>query len=225
MGNDLLSGRRGVTSDWYFDQAEALLEFALQHDGATALVYAAVEARNALERFVLEMALLATGGPLTDEQVRIAQRRDGAFQLLEQAVNSYRRHLEFTNLALEVGGDPFRVAIPNIGQFRRLRTDLNDYCHFQLDPAVTLNHPDRQWFIEGATRVKAALDILRSLRSQVNGIILPESMPPEVREVFQAFLVEEIDIPTARTRLLLMHPVLEERLRRAGRRPGFRRPE
>jgi len=214
-----------VTSDWYFDKAAALLEFALQHDGATALVYSAVEARNALERFVLEMALLATGGPLSDEQVRTAQRRDGAFQLLEQAVNSYRRHLEFTNLALEVGGDPLRVAIPNIGQFRRLRTDLSDYCHFQLDPAVTVNHPDRQWFIEGATRVNAALDLLRSLRSQVNGIIVPESMPPEVREVFQAFLGEEIDTPTARTRLLLMHPVLEERLRRAGCRPRFRRSE
>ncbi len=225
MGNELLTGRRGVTSDWYFDQAEALLEFALQHDGATALVYAAVEARNALERFVLEMALLATGGPLSEDQVRTAQRRDGAFQLLEQAVNNYRRHLQFTNLALEVGRDPFRVAIPNIGQFRRLRTDLSDYCHFQLDPAATVNHPDRQWFIEGATRVKATLDLLRNLRSQVNGIIVPKSMPPEVREVFEAFLAEEIDTPTARTRLRLMHPVLEDRLRKAGRRPGFRRSE
>ena len=223
MSDELLSGRRGVTSDWYFDQAEDLLNVALQHDSATALVYAAVEARNALERFVLEMALLATGSPLSEAQLRTAQRRDGAFQLLDQAANNYRRHLEFTNLALEVGGDPFRVAVPNIGQFRRFRTELSDYCHFQLDPAATVNHPQRTWFIEGTARVKAALDLLRSLRSQVNGLILPDSMPSEVREVFQAFLAEEIDTQTARTRLRLMHPVLEERLRKAGRRPGFRR--
>lgn len=225
MSNELLIGRRGVTSDWYFDHAEALLAFALQHDSATAFVYAALEARNALERFVLEMALLATGNPLSEEQLRIAQRRDGAFPLLDQAVNNYRRHLEFTNLTLEVGGDPFRVAVPNIGQFRRLRTELSDYCHFQVDPALTVNHPERRWFIEGAARVKAALDLLRSLRSEVNGLILPESMPPEVREVFQAFLADEIDTPTAETRLRLTHPVLEERLRQAGRRPGFRRSE
>ena len=141
------------------------------------------------------------------------------------AVNNYRRHLEFTNLALEIGGDPFRVAVPNIGQFRRFRTELSDSCHFQLDPAATVNHPQRTWFIEGTARVKAALDLLRSLRSQVNGLILPDSMPSEVREVFQAFLAEEIDTQTARTRLRLMHPVLEERLRKAGRRPGFRRSE
>jgi len=225
MGDDLLAERRGVTSDWYFDQAEALLEFALKHDSATALVYAALEARNALERFVLEMALLATGGQLSEAQVRTAQRRDGAFQLLDQALKNYRRHVQFTNLALEVGRDPFRVALPNIGQFRRLRTELSDYCHFQADPAATVNHPQRRWFIEGTTRVKAALDLLRGLRSQVNGIILPESMPPEVREVFQVFLADEIDMPTARIRLRLMHPVLEERLRRAGHRPGFRRSE
>src|SRR5215469_13659155 len=113
MDYQFLTEKRGVTSDWYFDQAAALLEFALQHGSATALVYAALEARNALERFVLEMSLLATGGRLSDAQVRTAQRRDGAFQLLEQAMSNYRRHLQFTNLTLEVGGDPFRVAILN----------------------------------------------------------------------------------------------------------------
>jgi hypothetical protein len=223
MGNHFLTEKRGVTSDWYFDQAEALLEFALQRDSATALVYAALEARNALERFVLEMSLMATGGHLSEAQTRTAQRRDGAFQLLDQAMSNYRRHLQFTNLTLEVGGDPFRVATPNVGRFRRLRTDLSDYCHFQLDPAATVNHPQHSWFIEGTTRVQAALDMLRNLRSQVNGVIQPDSMQAEVREVFQAFVAGQIDTPTARLRLRLIQPVLEERLRRAGRRPGFRR--
>lgn len=222
MGNRLLTEKRSVTSDWYFDQAEALVEFALQRDSATALVYAALEARNALERFVIEMSLLATGGHLSEVQIRTAQRRDGAFQLLDQAMSNYRRHLQFTNLTLEVGGDPFRVAIPNVGQFRRLRTDLSDYCHFQLDPAVTVNHPQRTWFIVGTTRVQEALAMVRNLRSQINGVIQPDSMQAEAREVFQAFVAGEIDTPTARLRLRLMHPVLEERLRRAGRRLGFR---
>jgi len=223
MGNHLLTEKRGVTSDWYFDQAEALLKFALQRDSATGLVYAALEARNALERFVLEMSLLATGGQLSEAQIRTAQHRDGAFQLLDQAMNNYRRHLEFTNLTLEVGGDPFRVAIPNVGQFRRLRTALSDYCHFQLDPAATVNHPQHSWFIAGTTRVQEALDMLRNLRSQVNGVIQPDSMHAEVREVFQAFVAGQIDTAAARLRLRLMQPVLKERLRRAGRRPGFRR--
>jgi hypothetical protein len=222
MENQFLTEKRGVTSDWYFDQAATLLAFALQHDSATALVYAALEARNALERFVLEMSLLATGGHLSEAQIHTAQRRDGAFQLLDQAMSNYRRHLQFTNLTLEVGGDPFRVAVPNVGQFRRLRTDLSDYCHFQLDPTATVNHPQNRWFITGTTRVQKTLDMLRDLRSQVNGVIQPNSMPAEVREVFQAFVAGQIDTPTARLRLRLMQPVLEERLRRAGRRPGFR---
>src|SRR6185436_15020117 len=124
---------------------------------------------------VLEMALLATGCQLSEAQVRTAQRQDGAFELLKQAVTNYRRHLEFTNVVLEVDGGPFRVAIPDIAEFRRLRSGLSYYCHFQLDPAATVNHPDRKWFIKGATLVKTTLDLLRRLRSQVNGMMLPDS--------------------------------------------------
>jgi hypothetical protein len=212
MENQLLTKKRGVTSDWYFDQATALLEFALQHDSATALVYAALEARNGLERFVVEMSLLATGGHLSEAQICTAQRKDGAFQLLDQAMNNYRRHLQFTNLTLEICGDPFRVVIPDIKQFRRLRTDLSDYCHFQLNPTDTVDHPQNSWFIKGATQVQKALDMLRNLYSQVNAVIWPDSMPAEVREVFRAFVAGQIDTPTARLRLRLMQPVLEERL-------------
>lgn len=96
-GSDLLFRRRGVTSDWYYDQARDLLNVALQFHSATTMVYAAFEARNALERFVLEMSLLATGGRLTEDQVRSAQNRDGAFRLLENAMSNYRHRLEFSN--------------------------------------------------------------------------------------------------------------------------------
>src|SRR4029434_2188230 len=98
------------------------------------------------------------------------------------------------------------------GQFRRLRTDLSDYCHFQLDPTATVNHPQNRWFITGTTRVQKTLELLRDLRSQVNGVIQPNSMPAEVREVFQAFVAGQIDTPTARLRLRVMQPVSQDRL-------------
>jgi len=63
MEQRFLTDTRGVTSDWHFDQADALLKFAVEHHSATALVYACFEARNAIERSIMEMALLATGGP------------------------------------------------------------------------------------------------------------------------------------------------------------------
>ncbi len=98
---------------------------------------------------------------------------------------------------------------------------LKPNCHFQLDPTATVNHPKNRWFIEGITRVQKALDMLHNLRSQVNGVILPDSMHAEVLEIFQAFVADQIDTRTARLRLRLMQPVLEERLQGAGRRPGF----
>ena len=211
---DLLTHRRDVTSGWYFDQARALLDFAIRNLSATALVYAALEARNSLERFVLEMSIAAIDGRLTQEQVRMAQNQDGAFRLLRDAMNNYRQQIEFTNIALDLCGNPFRVAIPDITSFRRLRTDLSDYCHFQLDPIDMVGHPQSAWFSAGVARVQDALDLIFNLKSQLNGVLQRDQMETEVRDVFDAFVGGQIDAQTTRLRLQIMQPVLEQRLRR-----------
>src|SRR5262245_57565577 len=99
---DLLTRSRSVTTEWHLDQAERLLKVAVEKQSPTALVYAALEARNGIERFVVEMSIVATGGRLTDEQIRTAQHKDGAFRLLDDAMQNSRKHLEFTNITLDL---------------------------------------------------------------------------------------------------------------------------
>jgi len=213
---DSLFANRDVTADWHVAQARCLLDLALTDGSATALIYAALEARNALERLPFEMSVLATGGRFTPEQLRMAQRKDGVFQLLDQALEDYRRHIEFQNMCMEVDAIPFRFPVPDIRRCRRLRTDLNPYCHCQLDPQETIRDLAGEWFVSGAAIVAETCDFLEPLLSGPRGVLHRDTMPVEVAEIFDAYLAGNIDATAVRTRLELIQPVLAERLRKQG---------
>lgn len=192
-------------------QARRLIDLALSDGSVTALVYAALEARNAIERFVFEMSVVATGGSLTQEHLLTAQKKDGGFELLNQAFNNYRRHIEFQNICMEVAGHPICFAVPDIRRCKRLRTDLNPYCHCQLDPKTTVRDNKGSWFVSGVAIVQEACDFLDGLLRQPQGVLAPSTMPAEVKDVFDAFLAKSIDVASAKMSFLLLQPVLEKR--------------
>ena len=66
---------RDVTADWHVMQSRRLIDVAFSRGSSTALVYAALEARNALERLVFEMSVLATGGSLRQTNLALCRKR------------------------------------------------------------------------------------------------------------------------------------------------------
>ena len=208
-----LFDNRDVTADWHVVQSRRLIDVALSRGSSTALVYAALEARNALERLVFEMSVLATGGKFTSDQLSAAQKKDGLFKLLDEALHNYRRHIEFQNICMDLMGNPLRFPVPDIRCCKRLRTDLSSYCHCQLDPNVTISDPAGQWFKIGIDIIKQTCDFLDPLLTAPFGVMHPGTMPAEVREIFDVYISGDIDINTVRTRLDIMLPVLDQRLR------------
>lgn len=202
---------RGVTADWHLDQARRLLRIALEEESATALIYSALEARNAIERFVFEMSVLATGGRLTDQQLRIARKKQGVFQLLEDALENYRKHIEFQNLIMRSSGTPLQFPVPDLRSCKRLTTGLSDYCHCQFDPAATVTDIEGKWFITGVSLIEDAEKFLRPLLDSPRGFVDKATMPAEVKELLESFLAGTIDPASVLIRLKLMQPILERR--------------
>jgi hypothetical protein len=157
------------------------------------------------------MSVLATGGKLTQEQLQTAQKKDGGFELLDDALNNYRRHIEFQNICMEVSRNPVRFPVPDIRRCKRLRTDLNPYCHCQLDPEMTVRNNTGAWFVSGVASVQETCDLLEPLLNEPQGVLAPNTMPAEVRDVFDAYLSGSIDPSSARIRLEIMRPVLDQR--------------
>ena len=205
-----------VTADWHVAQSRRILDVALSQGSSPAMVYAALEARNAIERLVFEMSVLATGGKFTPDQLSAAQKKDGLFKLLDEALHNYRRHIEFQNVCMDLMGNPLLFPVPDIRRCKRLRTELSSYCHCQLNPQVTIPDPAGQWFITGIDIVKQTCDFLDPLLTTPFGVIHPGTMPAEVREIFDVYIDGKIDITSARTRLNIMLPLLDQQLRQKG---------
>ncbi len=208
---DPLFLNRNVTTEWHLEQAKRLHRMALEEASSTALVYAALEARNAIERLVFEMSVLATGGQFTDEQLRMTRRQHGMYQLLVSAMEDYRKHIEFQNLLLRASRDTLQFPIPDIRRCKRLTTELSDYCHCQLDGSETVENSSGHWFIKGISLVEDACDFLEELIRGPLGSVHVASMPPEVKQAYDSFLAGGSDESSILTRLQLMLPVLEQR--------------
>jgi hypothetical protein len=204
---------RQVTSEWHVEQARALLDYAQTNVSPTALVYSSIEVRIALERFVFEMSVLAGGGVFTPEELRIASQKGGVFDLLSRKIDDYRRHLEFCNLISEINHLPIRIPIPDVRRFRRLITEISGYCHFQKDPAETINDPQQRWFLKGIAAVRDATAMLAELLRNQRGAMPRDTMAPEVRELLDRYMAGQCDLQTAHIQLEIMSPVLEARMR------------
>lgn len=209
----LLNNDRKVTAKWHINQAEELLKFAIKKNSASSLIYAALEARIGLERFVFEMSVLAKGGNFEDRELEKARKRNGIFDLLKNAMDNYRKHLEFCNVILDLLGNKQPIPIPNIQQIKRLITRLSDYCHPLFTPINTVEHEQNQWFVGGVTTVNEAISELKYLVNSPRAAIERSGMYDEVGLLFDEYLAGKIKIDSVRTRLYLMQPILEARMR------------
>jgi hypothetical protein len=204
---------RKVVSDWHLRQSIELKKLALSKNSPTALIYSSLEARNTIERFIFEMSVLSTGGNFTDEQIEMAQQQHGIYKLLEDTMINYRKFIEFQNMCFIAARIPINFIIPDIRMLKRFYTSLSKYCHCQLDPAITIDNISGDWFIKGYALIDETCDYLCKLMSSIRGSMERNTMPPEVRELCDGYIQDTINRETVETRLTLMQPVLEQRLR------------
>jgi hypothetical protein len=140
-------------------------------------------------------------------------RRNGFFQLLDNAMDNYRKHMEFQNMCFEVSGLPLRIPIPDIRRCKRLINEVSVYCHCQLNPDNTINDPAGEWFVRGIALIDEVFDLLHPLLSTDRGVLERRTMPPEISHLLSEYIAGTIDSSSVRIRLELMQPILVRRLR------------
>ena len=211
---DLLTKRREVTTDWLVVQSESLLDIAMHERSHTALVYAALEARSAIERVVFELIGAAINFQFTIKMLEECRKKDGVFRVLSSVMPDYRLHLQFTNLVLEVDDADFRCAELDIKKCRSLWSALAQYCHFLQDPKKTIEAQMESWLAQGIATVKEANGYLRTLLTEGRLGVLPvANMSLETRTIFNKFVKGKIGRREARQSLELMTPGLRMRSR------------
>ncbi|HLG93623.1 MAG TPA: hypothetical protein VI546_02195 [candidate division Zixibacteria bacterium] len=206
--------KRNVGTDFHLMQVKKWLAFDGGRNLDNVLVYAAFELRCAIERLAFEILFIAKDMELTPEEEDRCKSIKGTLELLGEVEPNYRKRAQFTNLASLLHPQMPRIAIIDIKFIKRKWHEISDYCHHHFRPAETWGSSSREFQINGFKLLKETYDqIMKWLLNGKLGVVDKSSMEPEVREVYQKFLADEIDEEQVKLRLKIAEPVLESRMR------------
>lgn len=213
MNFSFLEAPREVTFDWRIVQARKWLEFDGGRELDSVLVYAAVELRAAIERYVFELLYIIKEGKFSAEEEKRCRKIKGIFALMKEADPFYRKTIEFTKLVASITPGLPEVTIVDTGYLNRKWEGLSEYCHMQFRPAETFGSQGRKFQKQGFRLIRDVLQKFHEWKSESNCAVLARSsLPEEVRGVYDKFVCEEIDSEQAKRMLVLMEPVLRARL-------------
>ena len=105
------------------------------------------------------------------------------------------------------------IAVVDTAYLNRKWQALSEYCHMQLRPEETFRSEYRKFQKRGFTLIREVLQKFHEWKVESNcAVIARSSLPEEVRDVYDRFIREEIDVGQAKRMLVLMEPVLQARM-------------
>src|ERR1700731_3511247 len=100
---EVLLRERSCASDWMIIQANDLARLAAELGSSNLLVFAAVEARNAIEQLWFDILLVLHRGEVTLDFVdSVRRRRDGFLAAIRDATPNYRKLVRFSAMCMRL---------------------------------------------------------------------------------------------------------------------------
>jgi hypothetical protein len=216
MNISFLEAPREVTFDWHVVQATKWVELDAGRELDSILVYAAVELRAAIERYIFEFLYLLKEGKLSGDEETRCRSITGIFALMKETDPFYRKTIEFTKLVISITPGLPEITVVDTAYLNRKWHDLSEYCHMQFRPEETFGSEGRKFQTQGFALLREVLQKFHEWKVESNCAILARSsLPDEVRDTYDKFIREEIDASQAKRMLVLMEPVLRARMRQS----------
>ena len=193
---------------WLILQARDLSSLATTGSRASLLVYAALEARNAIEQLWFDILVVLHRGEMTREFVeQVRHRRDGVLAAIREAAPDYRKLVTFSALCMELDSRrPVDLIVWDLGRLKKWWHALSNYCHAQLEPVTTLQNP--AWVKTGVTLVNEIYAYFSGQMSRgATGIMRIDDMKPTTRLIWDDFQAGRIDEEQAAIRLEIVRPL------------------
>lgn len=208
---EILTRPRQCASDWLVIQARDLGQTSKENNNPTLLVFACLEARNAIEQLWYELAMLIYGGAMSYAiYERCRRRRNGFLAEIDAAEPRYRQLSRFTAIIMDLDRRiPQRGIAWNLGRLKKYWHSLSAYCHAQGHPSPTLEDP--KWFQAGYSLLEEVfLYFEQEMTQALTAIMPPDNMTPEARMVWEDFADNKIDEDQVRTRLRIVQPAVRQ---------------
>jgi len=206
--NDVLNRPRQCSADWLIIQAKDLGLVAKDSKNSTALIFACLETRNAIEQLWFEILMLIHSGSMSREMFeRCRRRKDGFYAEIRETEPEYRKLFIFTSLVMKQDRKAPTRGIPwDLGKLKKAWQKLSGYCHAQAHPAATIENED--WFESGLLLVNDTYNYFEiSMSNGSTALIQPERMTGNTRDIWEDFRIDKITEEQVATRLILIQPL------------------
>ena len=203
---------RDIHSDFHFEVANEWMTFGISDNLPTPLVYCAFEFRNCIERIALELLLLYREGKLTEEDSKALGKLNGIIGYIVEInghIHTLERKMFFVKCVAELTNIPQTIAVFNVGSLTKHWQTCSSYCHKNLIVAESLMNPE--YVAKGYSKMRTVKDFLSQICGHAKAEI--KITDPDVLQIQEDFLNRKIDEVGLRTRLELIQPVLQQRMR------------
>ncbi len=134
MYKTLIEEYREVTFDWHKARVVKWLKLDNGRFLDNILVYANIDLRIAIERYILEFLIILKDLQLSNKEKERCRSINGIFALMKDADPEYRLTAEFTKIIASITPEIPEITIIDTGYLKRKWEELSEYCHKQIEP-------------------------------------------------------------------------------------------
>ena len=191
----------------YLYRAVSWLDYFQRIDHFLALLYACIEGRFGIEYLLFEELVMGTGAKLSRQEYEKCVKEGSKLKkTINRLVPDYKKLQQFTStVAATLPGLPTLIYWEPAELMKSWGT-LSEYLHWFGAKNETTEIAS--WRMAAYGEVRQVLDpIWEKMSSGQSGIMHPDHMNPEARQVWLDFRNGKIDLEGAKLRLDLMKPV------------------
>lgn len=189
-------------------KALSWLDYAKSNRNISALEYAALETRLCIEQLLFEQLVIGVGTKLdASEYKKCFGNAKKLNELIEKLIPRYDHLVKFTRAMA-----PVEIPITEWDNRKLIKYSgkISNYLHWSgsLDNTVQ----STEWFKKGVAVIEeAASYIWKELTTGNTSVMAIDKLEPEMRELWELYVNDEITLSCAVTRAAILEPALQAR--------------
>jgi len=203
--NEIVNVAYCYDSAWHVHKCLAWLDYVNRTSRHHCLRYAAIELRAGIELLWFEMLITSVGGALSaKDYARCSRDATKMYKLIDELTPGYEKLIEFTRIILAHEPNMPEIAPWDMSKLKRYHGEASKCLHFQGAPRDTFERD--VWLTRSLAKLeKMAHYIWTEMTSHHGtGFILPKTMTPGVRLIWEQFRDRKIDGDSVKRQLDLV---------------------
>lgn len=192
----------------YLYRAVSWLDYFQRIDHFPALLYACIEGRLGIEYLLFEELVIGTGANLSREDYETClKERTKLSKAIDRLIPDHEKLQQFTSVIVALEPRLPKLIYWQPRQLMKSWGDLSEYLHWFGARSETTELPS--WRATVCADVKKTLiPIWEKMTSGQSGLMHPDNMKPEIREVWLDFKNGKTDLEGAKIRMNILRPIL-----------------